>query len=74
MSDSRFNSTFMDTLGIISFLIGVMNYNENIDQSTLQKTAKNIMSDIHEHLKEQDEKIDYVISMLEGGRLDGVSK
>lgn len=55
-------------MAITSFLLGMANYNENVTQSTLQETAKNIISDIHNHLKEQDEKIDYIINMLEGGQ------
>lgn len=55
-------------MAITSFLLGMANYNENITQNTLQETAKEIISDIHNHLKEQDEKIDYIINMLEGGQ------
>lgn len=65
MNDRRFDGNFIDALGIVSFLIGIMNYNENIDQSTLQKTAKDIMNDIHRHLKEQDRKIDRILDLLE---------
>ena len=54
----------MDLINILGFVMGVMNYNENIDQSTLQQTAKNIMQDIHAHLKEQDEKIDMILDKL----------
>lgn len=60
-----YSDTLMDALGIISFIIGVLNYNENIDQSTLQNTAKNIMSDIHNHLRDQDHKIDRILELLE---------
>lgn len=52
-------------LNILGFMMGVLNYNENIDQSMLQNVAKNIMQDIHSHLKEQDQKIDKILSMLE---------
>lgn len=55
-------------MAITSFLLGMANYTENVTQSTLQETAKGIISDIHNHLKEQDEKIDYIINMLEGGQ------
>lgn len=67
MNNNRNNGLF-DAMAITSFLLGMANYNENVTQSTLQETAKNIISDIHNHLKEQDEKIDYIINMLEGGQ------
>ena len=67
MNNNR-NDGLFDAMAITSFLLGMANYNENITQSTLQETAKNIISDIHNHLKEQDEKIDYIINMLEGGQ------
>lgn len=65
----------MDILGVLSFVMSVMNYNENIDQSMLQKTAKTIMQDIHTHLQEQDQKIDEILKLLEeGGMTDGISE
>lgn len=67
MNNNRNNGLF-DAMAITSFLLGMANYNENVTQSTLQETTKNIISDIHNHLKEQDEKIDYIINMLEGGQ------
>lgn len=45
--------------------MSVANYNENVDQSTLQDTAQNIIEDIHAHLKMQDEKIDLILDKLE---------
>lgn len=59
------NDAMMDILNILGFAMGVLNYNENIDQSMLQNTAKNIMNDIHNHLKEQDTKIDRILELLE---------
>lgn len=71
----RNNDMFMDVLGVLSFIMSIMNYNENIDQSTLQKTAKTIMQDIHNHLQEQDQKIDEILKLLEkGGMMDGISE
>lgn len=67
MNNNRNNGLF-DAMAITSFLLGMANYTENVTQSTLQETAKGIISDIHNHLKEQDEKIDYIINMLEGGQ------
>ena len=54
----------MDILSIFSFVIGLKNYEENIDQSQLQEIAQSIMSDIHRHLQEQDDKIDKILELL----------
>ena len=59
------NNGFYDAMAMTSFLLGMANYNENISQSQLQETAKSIIKDIHNHLQEQDDKIDYIISLLE---------
>lgn len=59
------NNNFMDILSIFSFVIGLKNYEENIDQSQLQEIAQGIMSDIHRHLQEQDAKIDRILELLE---------
>lgn len=59
------NDAMMDVLNILAFAMGVLNYNENIDQSMLQNTAKNIMNDIHNHLNEQDAKINRILELLE---------
>lgn len=52
-------------MAVLSFVIGLANYGENIDQSTLQETATNIITDIHKHLKQQDDKIDLILERLE---------
>lgn len=59
--------TLLDMLAIISFLIGVANYDENVDQSTMSKAVQSAVDDIHRHLTAQDEKIDLLLSKLEGG-------
>lgn len=59
------NSGFYDAMAVTSFLLGMANYNENISQNQLQETAKGIIKDIHNHLQQQDDKIDYIISLLE---------
>ena len=59
------NERVLDAMAVMSFVIGLANYGENIDQSMLQETAKNIMTGIHKHLKEQDDKIDLILERLE---------
>lgn len=50
----------LDAMAVVGFLIGIANYQENIDQSQLQETAQTIIKEIHSHLKEQDSKIDEI--------------
>lgn len=64
MNDNR-QLNMMDLINIISFVIGIANYNENIDQSTLQSVAESIMQTINKHLEVQDRKLNYIISKLE---------
>ena len=56
----------LDALAIISFLIGVRNYEENVDQTTVQNAVQTAVDLINEHLKSQDTKIDKIIEMLGG--------
>ena len=63
--------TFLDTLGIISFLVGIMNLNENLTQGdkqdlleTFSEKADALLQEIHGHLQEQDEKIDIILKEL----------
>lgn len=62
-NDGRMN--FLDALAIISFIIGLANYDENIGQSDMQNAVSSAVSDIHSHLADQDEKINRLIELLE---------
>lgn len=48
---------FLDALTIVSFAVGLANYAENVDQSSMSETVKAAVDDIHAHLAKQDEKI-----------------
>ena len=56
---------FLDALAVISFAIGLANYDENIGQSDMQNAVSFAVSDIHSHLADQDEKINKLIALLE---------
>lgn len=56
--------TFLDIISLTSFLIGLMNLDENLTQGDLQDKAKLILDEIHGHLKEQDAKLDMIIRRL----------
>lgn len=65
-----FNQRTLDAMAFIGFLIGVANYEENLSQSDVQDMIKGALRDVHEHLEEQDNKIDHIIELLEGGKED----
>ena len=63
--------TFLDTINLTSFLVGMLNFNENLTQGDKQdlleafsQKADNLLKEIHSHLQEQDEKIDIILEEL----------
>ena len=60
--------SLLDAISIVSFLIGLANYDENMSQSDVQEIIQNALNDIHGHLREQDEKIEHIIELLEVGK------
>lgn len=56
--------TFLDIISLTSFLIGLMNLEENISQGDLQDKTQLIIDEIHGHLQEQDDKIDRILEVL----------
>ena len=63
--------TFLDTISIISFLVGVMNLDENMTQGDkqelmeeLSRKADLLLTEIHSHLEAQDTKIDEILRRL----------
>lgn len=61
------NIDALDVLSIFSFFIGLINYDETIDQSIMQDVVSNAVKDIHKHLSIQDAKIDEILNILGGG-------
>lgn len=53
---------------VVGFLIGLANYEENITQSDLQDMMKCMLKNVHEHLEEQDNKIDNILELLKEGK------
>ena len=63
--------TFLDTISIISFLIGVQNLGMNITQEDVQEVETKFNSkleesinDIHTHLAIQDDKLNMILERL----------
>ena len=63
--------TFLDSISLTSFLIGMMNLNENLTQGdkqdllqTFSTKADELLKEIHGHLKKQDDKIDKILEEI----------
>lgn len=67
MVDNR-KSNILDAMTVVGFLIGLANYEENITQSDLQDMMKCMLKNVHEHLEEQDNKIDNILELLKEGK------
>lgn len=67
MVDNR-KSNIFEAMTVVGFLIGLANYDENITQSDLQDMMKCMLKDVHEHLEEQDNKIDNILKLLKEGK------
>ena len=64
--------TFLDTLAIVSFCVGLQNLELNIteqdisDQTReLDRSLRDVVDDIHKHLSVQDAKLNYILNRLE---------
>ena len=55
----------LDAITMVSFIIGLLNYGENVDQTTINGTVQSAVQDIHDHLAKQDEKIKKILQLLE---------
>lgn len=54
----------LDILNILSFVIGAKNLNENLSQNTAGDLLSATVNEIHNHLAEQDRKIDLILEKL----------
>ena len=67
-SGDRGELTFIDLLSVLSFIIGILNLDENLTQSdkqdlqdSLNKKMDAALNEIHGHLRKQDAKLDMII-------------
>lgn len=68
----RYNQDMLDTITLVSFLIGMANYNENLTQNDkddimnhLDEQTKNILLKVQESLEEQNKMLRSIMSKLE---------
>ena len=66
------NDSFLDTLAIVSFVVGMANYSENLTQSdkddimkTLDQQTRDILTKIEESLERQNEMLREILDRLE---------
>lgn len=72
-SGSNGEWTFLDIISLISFCVGLQNLDlnisqENLDNQTqeLDRRLREVVDDIHQHLKAQDDKIDRLLEGMYG--------
>ena len=65
---------FIDLISILSFVIALMNLDENMTQGDKQdiqedlaNKAELLLDEIHAHLESQDDKLDFIIEELQNG-------
>lgn len=64
--------TFLDTLAIVSFCVGLQNLDLNLQQEDLDsqtqeldRRLKAVVDNIHDHLAVQDSKLNIILNKLE---------
>lgn len=69
----QWNQDFLDTLSVLSFVIGMMNYDENLTQSDkddmLQAVDRKMTVMLHrleEDLEEQNDMLREILALLQG--------
>lgn len=63
MSDSG-QLEFLDILTIVSFCVQMQNQSKIFDIHDVQSDNDRVMAEIENHLQEQDDKIDQILSIL----------
>lgn len=67
-----YNQDFLDAVSLVSFIIGIANYNENLSQSdkddmmhALDEKANNMLEKLEADLEEQNELLRQILDKLE---------
>ena len=67
-----YNQDFLDAVSLVSFIIGIANYNENLSQSdkddmmhALDEKANNMLEKLEADLEEQNELLRKILDKLE---------
>ena len=72
MNEKLFNDNFIDALSIVSFIVGIMNYEENLSQSDkddiIKKSSEHaqaILEHIDKHVDDQNAMLREILDRLE---------
>ena len=57
--------SILDAIAVVSFFLGLANYDENVNQSDVQKTVNSAVMDIHDHLTVQDSRLGLIERKLD---------
>lgn len=70
----RYNQDMLDTLTLVSFLVGVANYNENLTQSDkddimrhLDQQTRDILTRVETALEDQNKMLREILERLKSG-------
>lgn len=70
-----FDDDFLDALAVVGFIIGVMNYEENLSQSDKEdmlqrfdKKAEDILERLEQDLEEQNRMLNEILEILNRGK------
>lgn len=66
------NQDLLDAIAIVSFVVGIANYNENLSQSdkddmmqALDKKTSALLKKLEDDIEEQNRMLTYIIDLLE---------
>lgn len=72
LTNNNSQFSFLDILDILSFYVGMLNLKQNLTQNDKQEIETQfneklnfLLNEIHIHLRQQDERIDKILSLLE---------
>lgn len=60
----------LDVVSVMGTMLGIMTYDKVITKDDLEKNMHNVLIDIHNHLEEQDKKLDLILNKI-GGDVNG---
>ena len=60
----------LDVVSVMGTMLGIMTYDKVITKDDLEKNMHNMLIDIHNHLEEQDKKLDLILNKI-GGDANG---
>lgn len=63
-NQNYWNAAFLNAIQILSFLMQIENIELNLTAEDLDKQTKTILSEMHEHLRKQDRRMERIEDVL----------